>query len=551
MSESIYVGRSARPGLPTRWQSLRRRLSGHLQALYRPYTEWWMSHPRTSRYRGLRIAVPIGVFPPRLFFSTTLVCRTVSRMPLSGRTFLDVGSGSGVVSLIAARAGAQVTAIDISSAACAATQGNATRNGLAVEVIESDLFDNLAGRFDVVSITPPFFRHDPSTELDHAFHAGADFEYFRRLFDGLDAHINPWSECLLSLAEGCDVDIGRIAAEAGYELQLHSRRMVFLQWTYVFHIVRRSVTSSAATTPIELVCPRCGASLGTLAEGTSVCSSCGETFPLIEGIHRFLPADRRRHYAPFLRDYAAVRVGEGRHVVDVDSCRRLPEPTPGGALEWQWKLRRRSWATVRDRVLAPLGQHLTVLDVGAGVGWLSNRLHDLGHSPHAVDLTVDDDDGLGAARHYEPTWPRYQAEMDSLPFADAQADVVVFNASLHYSTDYVRTIGEALRVLRPGGSIVVMDSPIYRHDSSGRQMVAERHADFEQRFGTRSDSVASIEYLTASMLDDITRRLDVRWHRHRTWYGFRWEARPWLARVRRRREPSRFAVLVCTRSSPR
>ena len=141
--------------------------------------------------------------------------------------------------------------------------------------------------------------------------------------------------------------------------------------------------------------------------------------------------------------------------------------------------------------------------------------------------------------------------MDALPFADAQADVVVFNASLHYSTDYVRTIGEALRVLRPGGSIVVLDSPIHRHDSSGRQMVAERHADFERRFGTRSDSVASIEYLTGSMLDDIGRRLDLRWRHHRTWYGVRWAVRPWVARVRRRRAPSRFVVLVATRSSAR
>jgi SAM-dependent methyltransferase len=126
--------------------------------------------------------------------------------------------------------------------------------------------------------------------------------------------------------------------------------------------------------------------------------------------------------------------------------------------------------------------------------------------------------------------------------------MVVFNASLHYSTDYVRTIGEALRVLRPGGRIVIMDSPIYRHDTSGRQMVAERHADFEQRFGTRSDSVASVEYFTDAMLDEIGRLLDVRWVRHRTWYGWQWAMRPWKARLRRRREPSRFVVLVGTRN---
>ena len=192
-----------------------------------------------------------------------------------------------------------------------------------------------------------------------------------------------------------------------------------------------------------------------------------------------------------------------------------------------------------------------MVDVGAGVGWLSNRLHQLGHQPHAVDLTVDADDGLGAARHFCPLWPRDQAEMDVLPFADATsqsgADVVVFNASLHYSTSYARTLGEALRVLRPGGSIVVMDSPIYRRDESGRQMVAERHADFERRFGTRSDSIGSIGYLTDSMLVELEQQLGVRWRRCRTWYGWSWTMRPWRARLARRRPPSRFVVLVGTR----
>lgn len=293
---------------------------------------------------------------------------------------------------------------------------------------------------------------------------------------------------------------------------------------------------------IQLACPNCRAPLDE-----SSCRSCGEEYPIVDGIHRFLPADRLAHYQPFLRDYTAVRLAEGRASADAEYFRRLPEPTPGGPIEWQWRLRRCTWATVRDRVLPPLGHGLTVVDVGAGVGWLSNRLHELGHLPHAVDLTVDGDDGLGAARHYRPQWARYQAEMDALPFADAQADIVVFNASLHYSTDYVRTIAEALRVLRPGGSIVVMDSPIYRHDASGRQMVAERHADFERRFGTRSDSVASIEYLTGSMLDQIERQLGVRWARHRTWYGWQWAMRPWKARLRRRRPPSRFVVLVGSR----
>ncbi len=198
-----------------------------------------MSRQRTTRLHGLRIAVPVGVFPPRLFFSTKLVCRTVARMKLSGKSFLEVGCGSGAISLVAARHGAKVTAIDISDLACMTTRQNATANTFAIRVVESDLFSHVDGCFDVVVITPPFFRHDPSTQLDHAFHAGANFEYFHRLFANLAPHLHKDSVCLLSLAEGCDVEIGHIAEACGYDLQIFRRWMVLLQWTYVFKVVPR------------------------------------------------------------------------------------------------------------------------------------------------------------------------------------------------------------------------------------------------------------------------------------------------------------------------
>ena len=197
-----------------------------------------MSKERTTRLRGLRVTVPVGVFPPRLFFSTKLVCRTVAHMDVSGKSFLEVGCGSGAISMVAARGGARVTAIDISDLACATARRNAATNGLVVDVVESDLFDNVQGAFDIVVITPPYFRHDPSTRLDHAFHAGSDFQYFRGLFAGLGAHLHEASLCLLVLAEGCDSEIGAIAEEHGYRFVVHRRWMEWLQWTYVFRVER-------------------------------------------------------------------------------------------------------------------------------------------------------------------------------------------------------------------------------------------------------------------------------------------------------------------------
>ncbi len=240
----IYVGASARRGVPTRWQWQRRRLSGYLLAVYRPYTQWWMSRQRVVRYRGLRITVPVGVFPPHLFFSTKLMCATVAGMELTDRSVLEIGCGSGAVSLVAARRGANVTAMDISPLACQAARANAAANGVTIDVLESDLFANIDGRFDVVVITPPYFRHDPETQLDRAFHAGANFEYFHRLFGGLGEHLSDSSECLLTLAEACDAEIAEVATSYGFDLQIHRSTMAVLQWTYVFRVVRTAGATS-------------------------------------------------------------------------------------------------------------------------------------------------------------------------------------------------------------------------------------------------------------------------------------------------------------------
>ncbi len=300
---------------------------------------------------------------------------------------------------------------------------------------------------------------------------------------------------------------------------------------------------------LERVCPLCRGSL-RVSERVYACVTCTESYSRVDNIDLFLPAARVAHFEQFLNDYTTVRLAEGRASDDPEYFRRLPETAPGAPLEWQWNMRSRSWRTVRSRVFRPRTQSLVVVDVGAGVGWLSNRLTELGHEALAVDLTIDPHDGLGAARHYQHKFSCSQAEMDALPFPDASADVVIYNASLHYSCDYAVTLAEALRVLKSTGRIVVMDSPIYRQRSAGEAMIAERHADFEQRFGSRSDSVPSVGYLTPHMLHDLALSLGLRWRRHHTWYGWQWAWKPWRARLRGKRQPSRFVVLVAKRVGP-
>lgn len=287
---------------------------------------------------------------------------------------------------------------------------------------------------------------------------------------------------------------------------------------------------------MTIACPVCRVPLG----------SCPHAYSRIDGIWRLIRPERAEAVAVFLRDYTRIRLAEGRGSDDPAFYRNLPHCPADHPIAAQWRLHRRTFECLRDRVLRHLTPGSEILDLGAGTGWLSNRLAHLGHRPCAVDISCDDRDGLGAARHFEAAWPRLQAEFDYLPFPDASFDAVVFNASLHYSSDYARTLGEAARVLRPRGSIVVLETPVYRSEASGRKMVEERHAAFLQRYGTRSDSAASIEYLTWKQLDGLAREMNIRWKIIFPWYGLAWSLRPWIAKIRRKREPSRFPILQAT-----
>jgi SAM-dependent methyltransferase len=291
-------------------------------------------------------------------------------------------------------------------------------------------------------------------------------------------------------------------------------------------------------------CPACRGVLVADGPDALVCPTCGSRHERIDGIWRFLTGDAVARYERFLAEYEMIRRAEGRGSTDPAYYRNLPVVADDDPLRDQWRMRATSWRHARRLVLEGRTTPARVLDLGAGLGWLSHQIARAGHHPVAVDLSVDDLDGLGAARHLDPVWPRVQAEFDHLPLADGEADVVIFNASLHYSVDYAVTLGEALRVLRPDGALVLMDSPIYRDAEAGRSMVLERQVDFERRFGTRSNSVPSIGFLSVAMLDELADQLGVTWQRVTPWYGWRWALRPWRARLRRQRERSRFEVVV-------
>jgi SAM-dependent methyltransferase len=250
----------------------------------------------------------------------------------------------------------------------------------------------------------------------------------------------------------------------------------------------------------------------------------------------------------FLLDYAGIRRAEGRGSPEPEYYRALPFRDLTNRNGAQWAIRARSYRHFERRVLPKIeieaGTPLDILDLGAGNGWMSYRLALRKHRPVALDIFTDENDGLRAARHYPVRFPCVEAEFDRLPFADGSFDLAIYNSSIHYSTDYRRTLMEARRCLRGTGRFAIVDSPVYKQPDHGERMRAERHTQFELEYGYRSDTLPSIEFFDEVTLEAMAREMNIEWSRTQPWYGLKWALRPLKAKLASRRPPSRFFILT-------
>lgn len=161
-------------------------------------------------YRGLTLRIDAGVQPPKA--GSLLFARSLEVRP--GERVLEIGSGAGLASIMAARAGASVLATDVRPEAVRCTRGNAARNRLGhrVEAREGDAFAPVAGLvFDVVCTSPPQMPTPPGRERDDAEAAadngGADgWALLDRVIHGAPAHLAPGGRLVFSLFAFLGVD---------------------------------------------------------------------------------------------------------------------------------------------------------------------------------------------------------------------------------------------------------------------------------------------------------------------------------------------------------
>ncbi len=177
---------------------------------------------------GAAVHPHYGVFAPVRGEYVTLVAEALARRRLAGQLAFDVGTGTGVLALLAAKAGARVRATDADPRAVACARENAERLGLAgqVELEQRDLFP--AGRADLVLCNPPWIPAEPLGALDHAVYDPKG-RFLAAFLEGLPAHLAPGGEALLVISDlaerlGLRPEGALLASIAAAGLQVADRR---------------------------------------------------------------------------------------------------------------------------------------------------------------------------------------------------------------------------------------------------------------------------------------------------------------------------------------
>jgi release factor glutamine methyltransferase len=207
---------------------------------------------RLVRAAGFRLVVYPTVFHPKLFLTSEFFARFLSTIDLASKNVADVGTGSGILALAAAREGASVVALDINPKAVRAAADNARANGLGdrVTALRSDLMSALAPGFlfDVIISNPPFFSGEPRDIADRAWVAGPGYRDIVSLFDQARRRLKPSGTMYVLLSSDSDLHfLGKLIAKAGFRARIATSFSIMIESVTIYELT--PLEPDAATAP--------------------------------------------------------------------------------------------------------------------------------------------------------------------------------------------------------------------------------------------------------------------------------------------------------------
>lgn len=140
----------------------------------------------------------------------------------------------------------------------------------------------------------------------------------------------------------------------------------------------------------------------------------------------------------------------------------------------------KSWKSLAEALLR-LMPPMVVADLGAGEGAFALLLAQRATRVIAVDSSAKmiEVGREQAQRHGVKNIDYRLGDMEEIPIADGEVDLVFFSQSLHHALHPERALAEAARILAPGGRVVVLDLLKHRFEEA-REMYADEWLGFSE-----------------------------------------------------------------------
>jgi release factor glutamine methyltransferase len=210
------------------------------------------SKPTVTRVADFSLVVWPTVFHPRYFLTSAFFAKFLVGIDLAGKRVADIGTGSGILALAAARGGAEsVIAVDINPNAAKAAAENARINGFGhvLMVISSDLLSALEPRplFDIIISSPPSFPGKPRDLADRAWHAGPAYQDIAMLFIQARERLAAGGRMYVLFSSDSDLDLlGSLISRAGFVSRLVAERSILIESLIIFELTAKSDKSTPA-----------------------------------------------------------------------------------------------------------------------------------------------------------------------------------------------------------------------------------------------------------------------------------------------------------------
>jgi len=200
---------------------------------------------RVSHAGGFRLTVRPTVFHPNFFISSEKFVDFIDTLDLAGKRVAEIRTGTGILALAAARAGAQlVVATDINPNAALSANENAHGNGLGDRVtgVCMNLLAALAPRplFDVILSSPPKHAGEPKNLADRGWHAGPAYRDIIALFDQARERLNPGGKIYLMVSSDTDLDLfGKMIDKAEFNARLVREHSLVVESLIIYELLPR------------------------------------------------------------------------------------------------------------------------------------------------------------------------------------------------------------------------------------------------------------------------------------------------------------------------